>query len=536
MLERFFEILRRFVKAQSVKVCFDIGSRDCIQSRELLSNFKESTVYAFECNTQTLSKCYDIASKSNNKIIVVPKAVNEFNGMTKFYQIDPTTTVTSWQDSNPGASSLFVANGLYEYEKYGQKEITVSCTRLDTFCKSEKVEKIDIIHLDCQGAELIALKSLSNLIHNVISIHTEVSFKTIYHGQCMFDDIDQFLTIRGFKLINELNRSGWQDDAVYINMKYIDQQTLLSGILSNNSLSDKTVLESKFKKMDVQTVSSTSLMDVLMLVAPVDLEIAKIAIDFLFENVDFQNLYIISTPNINLQLNQHVSFQGGNLQLNLHIQSNTQSVKLKPSHLKHDIKYLDQDTLLLPFNFIDIHNATNSTNRARWIWQQLVKLHCDLLCVNENVLIVDADTVFLQKTHFFDKDVPLYATSDEYHEPYFIHMKKLLGLDKQIAKSGVVHHMLFEKRNLEFFRENVKKYQNSKQEFWKLFICCLDPHHLDHSACSEYEMYINFIIKLNRPHKIRNLKYINCSFKFFQQNLEKLKTIQSFVSCHNYLN
>ena len=126
--------------------------------------------------------------------------------------------MTTWKDGNPGASSLFKSNGFYDkIETYIQDEIKTNCHRLDYIMKIYNIPNVDIIWMDLQGAELLALKSLGEHLKSVQYIHTEVSHKPIYENQVMFDELHQFLIKNNFELMNKLNNNGWQEDAIYKN-------------------------------------------------------------------------------------------------------------------------------------------------------------------------------------------------------------------------------------------------------------------------------------------------------------------------------
>ena len=66
--------------------------------------------------------------------------------------------------------------------------------QLETFCKENNIDHIDLIWMDLQGAELIALKSMGReLMSTVKVIHTELEMTPIYKDQCLFEDVNQFL-------------------------------------------------------------------------------------------------------------------------------------------------------------------------------------------------------------------------------------------------------------------------------------------------------------------------------------------------------
>ena len=71
------------------------------------------------------------------------------------------------------------------------------------------IPKVDIIWMDLQGAELLALKGLGDFIKDLIYIHTEVSYKEMYTGQVMYNELNNFITSNGFIVQNTLRLSGW---------------------------------------------------------------------------------------------------------------------------------------------------------------------------------------------------------------------------------------------------------------------------------------------------------------------------------------
>lgn len=198
-------------------VIFDVGARDCKESIECLEVFPNATVFAFECNPQTLPLCRDAATKFPERLTLVEKAVNERSGTCTFHPIDPTKTRTTWPDGNPGASSLFMNNGTYWVEQYVQNTINVSCTTLSDICREYSIQTVNLLWMDLQGAELIALKSMGEFLKGVEFMCIEVSYKPIYTGQVLYPEINAFLEKEGFVCISPLDPNGgkWQEDAVY---------------------------------------------------------------------------------------------------------------------------------------------------------------------------------------------------------------------------------------------------------------------------------------------------------------------------------
>lgn len=196
-------------------VIFDIGSRDCMQAIEFYHYFPNATIYAFECNPNTLPICRENIKNYTDRIHLIEGAVCDYDGTIRFYPIDQKNTITTWKDGNPGASSIFRSNGTYRAEHYVQYEIETTCHRLDTVMQQYRIPKVDILWMDLQGAELLALKGLGKYINTVQYIHTEISYQEIYTGQVMFEELNQFILSQGFRLRTPLSYRGVQEDAIY---------------------------------------------------------------------------------------------------------------------------------------------------------------------------------------------------------------------------------------------------------------------------------------------------------------------------------
>lgn len=213
-LYKFLDIANRY--KVEVKTLVELGARDCTETAAFSKSLPNARIYSFECNPQTLPLCRKTVSKLNN-VTLIEKAVSDKNGTVTFYPIDPKQTTTVWKDGNPGASSMFKASGKYPVEKYKQTKITVPSVTLRSFMKEQLINSIDLMWIDIQGAELMALKGFGNKISDVSMIHTEVEFFEIYSGQPLFREIKRYLNSRGFLLIAFTSFEHYSADAVFVN-------------------------------------------------------------------------------------------------------------------------------------------------------------------------------------------------------------------------------------------------------------------------------------------------------------------------------
>lgn len=214
VFSRLVEVLEAASPGHEVRTVFDVGARDCEESRQFTRAFPTARVYAFECNPATLPACRAVAS-ADPRIVLTEKAVSSSAGTSRFYPIDQQRTVTGVPDGNPGASSLFKATGAYAEEQYVQREIEVGTLRLDDFMREQGVQSVDILWMDVQGAEALVLEGLGARLRDVRWVHMEVEFFEIYRDQALFGDVDPFLTRRGFRLLGFTSYSRYAADALY---------------------------------------------------------------------------------------------------------------------------------------------------------------------------------------------------------------------------------------------------------------------------------------------------------------------------------
>jgi FkbM family methyltransferase len=215
-LTTLLEFVDKTLGLDSIETVVETGARDCSETAAFSQRLPNASIYAFECNPATLPVCRRVVENLPNATLV-EKAVADQDGTMTFYPIDPESTDTDWEDGNPGASSLFKASGEYPLERYVQNEITVSATRLGTFLEEKRIPRIDLLWMDIQGAELMALTGLGEQIRNVKVIHTELEFFEIYAGQPLFGEIKRFLNRHGFRLAAFTALGPYSADAIFIN-------------------------------------------------------------------------------------------------------------------------------------------------------------------------------------------------------------------------------------------------------------------------------------------------------------------------------
>ncbi len=171
---------------------------------------------------------------------------------------------------------------------------------------------------------------------------------------------------------------------------------------------------------------------------------------------------------------------------------------------------------LFPFTFEYIQNKIENKNRAGWIYAQLVKLYFPYLHEgSENVLVIDSDVFFTKKIKFFDKNnKPIFTVSDEYHRPYFDHMLRVHpDFNRAYEKSGISHHMFFNKQLLTEMFQKVEKLHN--KHFYDVYLDELDGK--ENSPSADYEIYFHYVLNNHKDkYSIREINWKNVSLLTFK--------------------
>jgi len=110
----------------------------------------------------------------------------------------------------PMCSSLYPPNEPYLARFAGLPELVnldfsfkVDTTTLDAFCQEEKINEIDFMQIDVQGADLDVLEGATKILsRGTLAIQIEVEFSHLYTNQPLFADVDTFLRKHDFTLFD----------------------------------------------------------------------------------------------------------------------------------------------------------------------------------------------------------------------------------------------------------------------------------------------------------------------------------------------
>lgn len=221
-LERLVKFARSLFRDQPVKVVVEVGARDCRETLGMRASFAQARIVTFECNPRTLPQCRAVIADMCDATLI-EKAVSDHAGTVRFHPVEVARSAQGQAYDNPGASSLFRANDRFSPERYEQGSIWVEAITLAQLMSTHGLPAIDLLWMDIQGAELLALKGLGERIADVKLVHCEVEFVPVYAGQSLFPEIAQFLKKRGFAFVGFTIYSKHSGDAVFVNLRHFSR-------------------------------------------------------------------------------------------------------------------------------------------------------------------------------------------------------------------------------------------------------------------------------------------------------------------------
>lgn len=185
--------LRIFADAPSLSVV-DVGAHHGQTTAEYLNCFPVSRVIALEPEPENCAIARQALAPFGDRVELLPFALAETDG-----------SVSLRRTSHSGAHSLLEVVGdmrYYDAPVETLAPIEVQAVALDSLCASRGLDRLDILKMDIQGAELLALRGASSLLsrHAIGLIALEVLFQPLYRNQPTFWDIADHLRSRGYAL------------------------------------------------------------------------------------------------------------------------------------------------------------------------------------------------------------------------------------------------------------------------------------------------------------------------------------------------
>lgn len=183
-------------------IILEAGASDGESTLMMLQLWPQSRIYAFE----PFPRAYQILEQNTRLYTNVsrfPMALGNKVGVTDFYiSRHPNSYQSSEEDPGYSSSILSPFTSIWNEPNVKFEEIIqVPITILDLWAEEHKIDKIDFMWLDMQGAEGLMLEASPKILKTVKVIQTEYSNRQFYEGTMVFEELHYFMAKNGFKLI-----------------------------------------------------------------------------------------------------------------------------------------------------------------------------------------------------------------------------------------------------------------------------------------------------------------------------------------------
>lgn len=184
--------VRLFANAPLLSVV-DAGAHHGQTAAEYLNHLPGSRVIALEPEPDNFAVAKETLAPFGDRAMLLPLALAEVDGI-----------VSLRRTSHSGAHSLLEVGDMRYYDAPVETlaPVEVRAVSLDSLCAAHQLDRLDILKMDIQGAELLALRGAGGLLARqaIGLIALEVLFQPLYRDQPTFWDIADHLRSHGYAL------------------------------------------------------------------------------------------------------------------------------------------------------------------------------------------------------------------------------------------------------------------------------------------------------------------------------------------------
>ena len=180
------------------KIIFVVGGHDGISTIRYLEMFPDAVVYFFEPE----QKNYELAELN----------LHPFSKRVKMFNVAVTNQCGQVRlniNSHSATHSIYEIGKVELWDEFVFKKESkiIQTLTIDSILQDEKIDQIDILHLDTQGAELLGLIGATSALgqNKIKVIRTEAEFEKIYKDQPLFWEIGLFLSQHNYRFVKNVD-------------------------------------------------------------------------------------------------------------------------------------------------------------------------------------------------------------------------------------------------------------------------------------------------------------------------------------------
>lgn len=183
-----------------MKIVVEIGANNGDDTAQLLAVHDPDRLYAAEPDPVLFAKLVE-RFKHDMRVVLLPFAVDTTDAIKTFHIMDHERGINSLYPLNPNILTTPLAKH-WQYQRGMTGEIVVHTINFGKLLDLYNIDHIDFLWTDCQGNDLLALKSMEGRIKNLKMGRCETTYKVpIYKTDVdnTFESMTAFLESQGFK-------------------------------------------------------------------------------------------------------------------------------------------------------------------------------------------------------------------------------------------------------------------------------------------------------------------------------------------------
>lgn len=178
------------------EVIVEIGASNGRDSLTYCETAPKATVYAFEPLPRSFS-ALQARTATEPRLVAINAAVSDTEGEADFFE-------TALADASSLAKPVATHSRFDAYMKLTGTKHSVRTATLDAECARRGIERINILKMDCQGAEMMVFRGARSLLERkaIDVIYVEVQFTPLYENVHLYHDLAAHLYGLGYRLHN----------------------------------------------------------------------------------------------------------------------------------------------------------------------------------------------------------------------------------------------------------------------------------------------------------------------------------------------
>lgn len=172
----------------------DVGAQTLGQGTHVydaLMRFCPVEITGFEPLADQIEK--RLAAEPDQDVVLLPYAIGD--GTRQTLHVNSNDATSSLYPLDPAVTARFRDLCMLRTVR----TVAIETRTLDSVLPERQV---DLLKLDIQGAELMALTGAARVLRDTACIHCEVEFEAIYRGQPLFPEVAAFLRTHGFHFVD----------------------------------------------------------------------------------------------------------------------------------------------------------------------------------------------------------------------------------------------------------------------------------------------------------------------------------------------